>query len=324
MMRFKNILCVVGPEPDAACALTRAFALARTSQARVTVMTVADRLLPGMHLEGLDLTPEDLQRVILDEAAAQLDALIGDAAADLAVERRVVTGTLFLQAIRDVLRHDRDLVMKCAGDAGMLDRLLGSDDLHLLRKCPCPVWLLRPTPHPSYRRVLAAVDVEQLYPQAELPMRNDLTLRILETAASLALAERAELHLVHAWDSVAESVMRRGALSLPDDQIQAHVAAERRRHAGALDAMLASLRERMGQEGVGWPKPRIHLPKGPAQRVLPEVAAELGADVVVLGTVARTGLSGLFIGNTAEAVLHRLDCSVLALKPLGFVSPVTP
>ena len=39
-------------------------------------------------------------------------------------------------------------------------------------------------------------------------------------------------------------------------------------------------------------------------------------------TVARSGAGGMIIGNTAERVLNRMNCSVLALKPDGFVSPV--
>ena len=46
-------------------------------------------------------------------------------------------------------------------------------------------------------------------------------------------------------------------------------------------------------------------------------------DVVVMGTVARTGIAGLVMGNTAERVLRRLRGSVLAVKPPGFQSPVT-
>jgi nucleotide-binding universal stress UspA family protein len=42
-----------------------------------------------------------------------------------------------------------------------------------------------------------------------------------------------------------------------------------------------------------------------------------------MGTVARTGISGFFMGNTAETILNQLDCSVLAVKPQGFVTPVT-
>ncbi|MBE0500573.1 MAG: universal stress protein [Desulfuromonadales bacterium] len=46
-------------------------------------------------------------------------------------------------------------------------------------------------------------------------------------------------------------------------------------------------------------------------------------DIVVMGTVARTGLPGLLIGNTAEFVLARISCSILAIKPQGFNTPVT-
>ena len=49
-----------------------------------------------------------------------------------------------------------------------------------------------------------------------------------------------------------------------------------------------------------------------------------GIDTIVMGSVGRTGLAGFFIGNTAETVLSRVKCSVLTVKPDGFVSPVSP
>lgn len=60
-----------------------------------------------------------------------------------------------------------------------------------------------------------------------------------------------------------------------------------------------------------------------ARDVVPAVAQELNADLVVMGTVSRTGIPGLLIGNTAEVILNNLECSVLAVKPSGFVTPVT-
>ncbi|MGI9383250.1 MAG: universal stress protein, partial [Methyloligellaceae bacterium] len=57
-------------------------------------------------------------------------------------------------------------------------------------------------------------------------------------------------------------------------------------------------------------------------QILPAVAEKLHADLVVMGTVARAGIEGFLIGNTAESVLARLDCSVLAVKPPGFATPV--
>lgn len=52
------------------------------------------------------------------------------------------------------------------------------------------------------------------------------------------------------------------------------------------------------------------------------VADEMEADLLVMGTVCRTGIAGFFIGNTAESLIPDATCSVLALKPDGFVSPV--
>ena len=45
-------------------------------------------------------------------------------------------------------------------------------------------------------------------------------------------------------------------------------------------------------------------------------------DVVVMGTVWRDGPTGVLIADTAEKVLARVDCSVLAVKPRGFITPV--
>ena len=66
----------------------------------------------------------------------------------------------------------------------------------------------------------------------------------------------------------------------------------------------------------------MHFLEGDAYEIIPELAEEKKVDLVVMGTVARTGLPGFFMGNTAESILNQLNCSVLAIKPEGFVSPV--
>ena len=65
------------------------------------------------------------------------------------------------------------------------------------------------------------------------------------------------------------------------------------------------------------------MPKGSARKEIPELARRLQVDCIVMGTVARTGVPGFFMGNTAETILDQLECSVLAIKPPGFVTPVT-
>ena len=66
----------------------------------------------------------------------------------------------------------------------------------------------------------------------------------------------------------------------------------------------------------------IHMLAGPPGDVLPRLAERLDVGVVVMGTVGRTGLTGLIMGNTAETILRAVRCSVLAVKPEGFVTPV--
>jgi nucleotide-binding universal stress UspA family protein len=41
-----------------------------------------------------------------------------------------------------------------------------------------------------------------------------------------------------------------------------------------------------------------------------------------IGTVGRSGVKGMLLGNTAEKVLDTCDCSMLTVKPDGFVSPI--
>lgn len=48
------------------------------------------------------------------------------------------------------------------------------------------------------------------------------------------------------------------------------------------------------------------------------------ADLIVIGTVGRSGIQGLLLGNTAEKVLDTCDCSIFTVKPDGFVSPIQP
>ncbi len=68
----------------------------------------------------------------------------------------------------------------------------------------------------------------------------------------------------------------------------------------------------------------VHMLQGRPGTVIPEVVTQQNGDLLVMGTVCRTGIPGLFIGNTAEMILSQVDCSVLTIKPADFRSPVKP
>ena len=67
---------------------------------------------------------------------------------------------------------------------------------------------------------------------------------------------------------------------------------------------------------------KVHLLKGDPAALIVDLAGKKRIELVVMGTVCRTGVAGFFIGNTAENVLQQVDCSVLTVKPEGFVFPV--
>jgi universal stress protein E len=81
---------------------------------------------------------------------------------------------------------------------------------------------------------------------------------------------------------------------------------------------------RIGKGAYDYLSPHPHLRMGQACQVISDSMVELGVDLLVMGTVARTGISGFHFGNTAETILEQVKCSTLALKPANFICPVKP
>lgn len=178
----------------------------------------------------------------------------------------------------------------------------------LLRKCPCPVWVIRPS-RATAVRVLAAID-----PQ---PEEAELNHRVLDLAAEFAHAFGGELHVATAWRLYGESTMQSSAFAHVSDP--EFIPRERRRtrqaHVVAIEALIAEHAE----SGTSW---QVHVEEGDPSDVIGRVIARERINLLVMGTVARTGLSGLVMGNTAERLFDSVHCSVVAVKPPDFVSPV--
>lgn len=323
MKRFKDILCVVHPESESGPALRRAMTLADNNQANLTVVAIAPHVVAHGRAVRHGPQPTELQAAVVREHEQYVEDLLAGRREGRKIGSKVLIGTCFMEVIREVLRHRRDLVIKAVDESGWMSRVFGSDDMHLLRKCPCPVWLVRSDGAESQRRIVALVDVDDNYPQAELETRQALNRQILEMAISLALSESGELHIVQAWDATAESAMRGVFMNAPEEEIVAYLEELRQRHQQGIEALLQEVTTTVGQEALEYVKPQQHLIKGQARKEIPLKVKELDADLIVMGTVARIGIPGFIFGNTAEAILNQIDCSVLAVKPPGFITPVT-
>lgn len=319
MKGFKSILYVSEPRAEQESAVARAAMLAENNQAGLTVMEVIPefRKTPAPPPGHSDF--EDMRSAMIAERRQALEALVAPHQDRKDIRLEVLQGREFLEVIRAVLRDGHDLVIKPAENPSFTERLFGGNDMHLLRKCPCPVWLTKPEANPKYDCIVSAVDFDPSIPDS---IDGGINNRILELASSLALSEFAALHIVHAWDAPGEMLLRTWSDN-PDETIKGYLESNRAHHQAGMNRLRDSLRTRIGREAFEYLAPRFHLIQGSASRVIPQVAHELKADLIVMGTIARAGIPGFFIGNTAEAILDQLQCSVLAVKPPDFVSPVT-
>lgn len=323
MKRFKDILYVAQAGKQSKSLMERVISLATSHQARLTVVDAIEVVTAGIGMPDGGPISAELQRAMVRAHTEGLQELIEPHRERMEIQSRVLQGTPFLEVIREVLRNGHDLVIKSPETSDWLDRLIGSDDMHLLRNCPCPVWLIKAQSPKKYRRILAAIDVHEMHPSPVPEAMSALNREILEKASSLALSDFAELNVVHAWDAVGESAMRCGFLRRPEDEVDAYVERLRVHSEARISELVREVVFTLGQDAVDYLRPQIHLVKGQARKEIPALAKRLSVDLVVMGTVARTGIPGFIMGNTAETILSQIDCSVLAIKPSGFVTPVT-
>lgn len=320
MKRFKNILYVNEPSAPQESTIARAVSLVENNQADLTIVDVIPTqvVTAGIGLPLGGRISSELQAIVESDRRQVLESMVSSCRERLQIRLEVLVGKTYLEAIRAVLKNGYDLLIKPAENPTWTNRLFGSDDLHLLRKCPCPVWLMKATEKSNYNSILAAVDFDLLNPS---PAEHELNREILELAASLALSDAASLHIVHAWEALAEGkLVSRGGMSM--EGVTNYVGREQASHRNQLYKLAEELRGWIGKDAYDSLLPNFHLPKGPAKKEVAPLAAELRADLVVMGTVARTGIPGVIIGNTAEAILDQLSCSVLTIKPPGFITPV--
>ena len=219
------------------------------------------------------------------------------------VESRVVDERLWVAVIQEVLRGGGDCVIvgKRNQEEGT-GRRLGSVATKLLRKCPCPVWVVRPEHDLVHRLVLAATDLTEVGDEA------------VRCGAYVAQGGECDLHVVHAYQIPLELQME--SSNLTEDEYTAEVDRIRQAAHSRIEACL---------EGVELERdPTIHVRRNNPSVAIREAVEHLHPDLLVMGTLSRSGIPGLLVGNTAERLLDRVDCSILAIKTRDFVSPIPP
>ena len=307
MTSFASILVDVDSSVTDHPALVQALKLAASCSARVKAVEVVPQVpTPARGLLTLELADE-----IAAKRLERLASAVGDTGG-VPVSTELLHGRPAVELTKEVLRSGHDLVLRSHGRdlESSRPRPYGPVDMQLLRVCPCPVWLVagRPEAHPERPdRILAAVNTNP-----SEASEQQLNGAILEIGLLLKRLEDAALTVVQVWDAYGDELLK----SHMSKQALADLV-EGTRETASRD--LTAFCDLFGDRLAGV---NIELVRGVAAEVIPELVESRGIDLVIMGTVARTGIAGLLIGNTAERVLQRLGGSVLAVKPSGFVSPV--
>jgi nucleotide-binding universal stress UspA family protein len=301
MKPFKNILVIPKHPLADDPVLVRAAELALSSGGRITVMwPIEDDEMKELIIAEAD---EKELASIEDQLNAAVEPLRRK---NIPVGTQILTGSSFEDIVVRAfeLEPDHDLVMKVArGRHEEESSRFGARALHLMRRCPCPVWIVDPERKASEGNVLAAVD--PFIENGEDP----LNIMIIELATSVAQMQQGKLHVVHAWTASEEQALRHSPfLRVTPSETMDYVRTIEAQHRQRLDALVARYLDLA-------PDIEVHLVKGPADEVVPAVAREHNIDVIVMGTHMRTWLNRLVMGSTAEAVVARINCSVLAIKP---------
>ncbi|ALQ54483.1 MAG: universal stress protein E [Pseudoalteromonas tetraodonis] len=305
METIKRIIAVIDPTKDDQNALARSIDLAKKSGASITAfMTVYDFSYEMTTMLSGD-EREAMRKAVLKDRELWLKDLVSPYQ-NININTQVIWHNRPYEAIINTVINDKyDLVIKGTHQHGALKAVIFTPtDWHLVRKCPTPVLFVKDMAWPAHGNILAAVNAV-----SENDQHLSLNKRIIKDAQFLCELANAKLNLVNAYPATPVNI----AIEIPEFNPGLYNESVKKHHIESTNELANEFNLTSDQ---------CFIEEGLPEDVIPDVAKRLNSELVVIGTVGRTGLSAALVGNTAEHVIDSLDCDVLALKPDGYVSPL--
>ncbi len=309
MQKFHNILYISQGVADETDAMNQAIVTAFNNKAQLKILIVCPKL-PSEML-GYKEKYEDSLIDQLKQTIQKSRSVVKVSEIDLPITINVQYGsTPAIGVIRRVLKNSHDLLIKEA-ETKEDGKGFMAFDMELLRKCPCPLWLCRPiSKHRNEINVAVAIDPIIISAEA-----HNLALQQLKLSRYIANTCNGELNVVSCWDYEFENHLRNNIwIKMNDNEVDKIISEVEKNHRTALDQII-------NQSNITG-KMHVHHLRGKADTLIPEFVKNKKIDILLMGTVARSGIEGFIIGNTAENILQKIQCSLLAIKPNGFISPV--
>lgn len=293
MNAFQTIVVGVDFSEASLAALREAVRLAEPSGGRVIAVEVVEKDV----LEEQTRYHKVAAEQALDRIHSNLIRHLAVHGAHSGVEARVIVGSPF-QGLVDVVKNvDADLLVLGSRGWDHNPGTVGTVATRCVRRAPLPVLLVRRQHHGGFRRIVACTDFS---PTATLA---------LDRAVLLAKSEGATLDVVHVdypvWLQPVHVQYDLQRIPGPDYQEQYRAAMR--------DRLATHLTDIAPDAPEDW---KTHvLEDVRASDAISKFVKEVQADLIVLGTAGRSGLNALLLGTTAERLIYRSECSVLAVKP---------
>ena len=312
-MTYQRLLFPIAPKQALGPAFHQAFQFADKQKADVTLFTTVAELAEMKELSKHSVSSLSLLDKATKQTQKNLEAYVSELKGqypNISFHTKVGVGIPFIEIIKEADAISADLIVIDAHrDNRETACKWGSTTRNLMRKSNTPLWAIRlpRNKKPSIKKVVAAIDVTDA--DAE-----QLNIKLMKHAHDFASVNQASLYPCHAWRLESEGYLREWNRST--DLEIAVIAKEMREDRGQRLEALAK-----PYESSDTP---IHITmlEGIPKQVLPDFVNSHDIDLVIMGTVSRTGIAGFLMGNTAERMLDKIQCSVITLKPDEFKSPV--
>jgi len=318
MQFFKNILLFYNNELTGV--KTEVIRLVKNNQSKLKIIDVFEDFDQYHELLPQTGSIDELKAVIISERRKEIMKHF-DSHPEIADRISLVFkfGNSVVEIIREALRGEHDLVVKAAtGKKNLKERLFGNIAVKLLRKCPIPVLILKQSDAVSLHKILAPVDPEKPTELSEksISSENPISEKILDVSIFMARLENSCLDILHCWYLPGETQLSSGRARIEAEKLNKMRQMAEKIHTQRVNTLVASF----DLSGI---EHSVIVQKGDPGDMIINYAEKNNIDLIIMGTVGRSGLLGMLIGSTAEKVIERVNCSVLTIKPAIFKSPIT-
>jgi universal stress protein E len=300
MTIFNNILVVVDSSQPDPPELQRALKLAEPNTTQLHLVDIVKDSHFTLRLLTRDYA--HIHELLVKEKQEQLQTLVGQCLAQgINTHGEVLEGTSSQETLAAAQRCRADLIVRATkGTNSRQAGNLGTSSQKLLRDLPCSLWLAAAQHEPICKSIVAAVDATP----GDEPHRL-LNMRILQMAKQLAECEQAQLSVVYVWSLYGSEMLQH---RLPANEYETLLAYNRQQHRESFDRLLSEC----CQQALA---PVAQMLEGEPSQAIPQHCQAQSADLLICGSVARHGIPGLLLGNTAERIVNRVNCSILAVVP---------